>query len=224
VCNLGAILRLIINPFLAFKEEYGRLLSRHEPTINGSAMGSKQRGKERKWEREHSLPPYYHNHSCRECSHFFLEFPDIGFVNKDYCNKWIKKVDPHQNACSSFGFKVGSTLRKKVRTKKRAEKEELQRSRWRRVQATTIQPPNIVLSPITPVSRRLRGATSETYPVIDGIKWPYKPNIPPMGSHSGGGGRRPHMIAYGVPSSLTAQHGEKTSLTRLKRKKKKKQK
>jgi len=184
-------------------------------------MGSKQRGKERKWEREHSLPPHYYNHYCRECSHFFSEFPDIGFINKDYCNKWIKNVDPYQNACKSFGFRIKPTLKKKrareVRTGEKAKKEGSQRNRWRKIRETTIRPPNIIVS-VAPVSSKPRGATPETYPVIGGIKWPYKPAIPPMGLHSGGGGRRPHGIIYGVPSSSTAKHGWKTGSKKPRRK------
>lgn len=38
--------------------------------------------------------------------------------------------------------------------------------------------------------------------LIDGTKWPEDVKLPPMGFHSGGGGRRTHSVPYGVPSPL----------------------
>jgi hypothetical protein len=76
-------------------------------------MGSKDTGRIKTWAREHSLPAPYTGHFCSECAHFFKEFPDVGFVNKDYCNKWIKKVDPSRVACTYFAFRIGRRRRRK---------------------------------------------------------------------------------------------------------------
>jgi predicted transcriptional regulator len=65
--------------------------------------------------------------------------------------------------------------------------------------------------------------------LIDGTKWPEDVKLPPMGFHSGGGGRRPHSVPYGVRSPLRGSSyvgpgGPGAAAEGKKRKKKKKRK
>ncbi len=85
-------------------------------------MGSKRTGQVRAIARGTSLPPLHYGHLCKECRKFFPEFPDIRFMRKNYCNKWMKKVDPTRIACKYFAVKIRRQQSiDLIKTKKRAK-------------------------------------------------------------------------------------------------------
>lgn len=56
-----------------------------------------KKAKLKRWEREHSLTPLHKGKFCRECRKFHK--------TENYCDKWIKKVNPDKYACECFSPK-----------------------------------------------------------------------------------------------------------------------